>query len=81
MTRAEILSLINKDESALILEIFRRQKVQKTIESEVSIINQTVASIESTPITSADVRKNKLISKSSTDSTKKKHLTFSKDEV
>jgi molybdopterin-guanine dinucleotide biosynthesis protein len=89
MQKSEILKLIDKD--TLIIEVFRRARVQKvvTIESESSVpneasnlaINEATESIEKTPIRqSIDIRRNKLVSKSSTDS-KKKHLTFSNDEV
>lgn len=81
MQQSEILKLIDKD--TLIIEVFRRAKVQKvvTIESESSVPNETTESIEKTPIRhSIDIRRNKLTSKNSTDS-KKKHLTFSNDEV
>lgn len=85
MKRSDVLNLINKDDS-IFMEIFRRTtKVQTqkiaTVESEISTtVEVTVeAIVENTP--NVDARRYKLTTKSSSDSSKKKHLTFSKDEV
>lgn len=93
MERSKILDLINKSE-ALTLEVFRRANVTHQVHRPTSFIMppstppttskhqnpiQEEDSIESiVPVN--DFKKNRLFSKSSTES-KKKHLTFSKDEV
>ena len=84
MTRTEIEVLLNQDD-VLFLEIFRRAKIQMTVES---ITNDNNASKESSsPNKFVDQSRNSLthfISKpdeNNRESTKKKHLATRNEEV
>lgn len=83
MNRTDVEGLLNQDD-VLFLEIFRRAKVQMTLESENCSIpndNVTIGYNESTSkeSTFVDLSRNSLIN--SVESTKKKHLAFRKDQV
>lgn len=85
MKQSDMQELI-RDKEALTVEVFRRANVKMQIQNlekspvkSISITtNKTLSSIESA--SSNDVRRTKLISKSSTDSKKRPLVTFSKEE-
>lgn len=89
MNKTDILSLINKSD-ALTMEVFRRADVKSQIQRPCSIASTPIAvtkkksnsvCLERNSIDSiVDATKVKLAAKSSTES-KRKHLTFSKEEV